>query len=474
MSQEDNRTSGDGKGRYFVRASVTGKGRASAEMASTAAGDKVRELQRTLYRAAKVDPTRRFHALWDKVHRRDVLERAWEDVRKNRGAAGVDGVTLRAAEASGVGKLLDELATELRDGTYRPQPGRRVWIPKAGTTERRPLAIPTVRDRIVQGALKIVIEPVFEADFLPCSFGFRPKRSTHDALQVLVDEAARGRRWVVETDIASCFEEIPWGGLERTLERRICDQPTLKLLRALMRAGVMESGSIEHRRAGTPQGGVISPLLANIYLHQVDVAWTSQGVGVLVRYADDLLVMCRTRTEAERALTQLRELLASVGLRLKGSKTRIVYLREGGEGFDFLGFYHRWVRSRRNRQMQYLARWPSHKAMNHARARLRELTGTDRLAVPTSDVVRSVNRFLRGWVGYFRHGHSWKALASIRWYAMDRLARLYAKRHGRRAMWGRKMVFYLAAEEFPVMPLRGVVVPPWPTRPRRAGAECRR
>jgi RNA-directed DNA polymerase len=236
-------------------------------MASTTARDKVRELQRTLYRAAKADRQRRFHALWDKVYRRDVLQRAWENVRKNRGAAGVDGITLAAVEEHGEGRLLDELATELREGSYRPQPGRRVWIPKPGTDERRPLAIPAIRDRVVQAALKIVLEPIFEADFLPCSFGFRPKRSPHDALQCLVDEAARGRRWVVETDIASCFEEIPRAGLERQLEARISDQSTLKLLRALLRTGVMEAGLVEHREAGTPQGGVISPLLANVYLH---------------------------------------------------------------------------------------------------------------------------------------------------------------------------------------------------------------
>jgi RNA-directed DNA polymerase len=443
-------------------------------MASTAAPDKVQELQRTLYRAAKADPNRRFHALWDKVYRRDVLERAWGEVRENRGGAGVDGETIAEVEGYGVGRLLDELGTALRERTYRPQPGRRVWIPKPGTTERRPLAIPTVRDRVVQAALRIVIEPIFEADFLPCSFGFRPKRSAHDALQVLVDEVARGRRWVVETDIASCFEEIPWEGLERALERRICDRTTLKLLGAMMRTGVMESGSIEHRRAGTPQGGVVSPLLANIYLHQLDGAWASRGVGVLVRYADDLVVICRTQAEAEQALALLQGLLASIGLRMKESKTRMVHLREGGEGFDFLGFHHRWVRSQRNRHVTYLARWPSHKAMNHARLRIRELTGADRLAVPSAEVVRSVDRFLQGWVGYFRHGHSWSALASLRCYVMDRLARHYARRHGRRAAWGRKMVFRLAPRQFPVMPLRGVVVPPSPSWRRRAGAECRR
>jgi group II intron reverse transcriptase/maturase len=443
-------------------------------MASTAPVDTVRELQRALYRAAKADPRRRFHALWDKVSRRDVLARAWDEVRKNRGAAGVDGITLAAVEQYGVDRLLDELATELRGGMYRPQPGRRVWIPKPGTTESRPLAIPVVRDRVVQAALRIVIEPIFEADFLPCSFGFRPQRSAHDALQCLVDEATRGRRWVVETDIASCFEEIPREGLMRVLESRLSDQSTLKLLRALLRCGVVEAGSVVHRTAGTPQGGVISPLLANVYLHQVDAAWTSRGVGVLVRYADDLVVMCRNRVEAEQALVLLRELFASIGLRLKEPKTRIVYLQEGGEGFDFLGFHHKWVRDPRTRSRTYLARWPSHKAMNQARARVRELTGRDRLTTPDSDLVREVNRFLRGWVGYFRYGHSWGAIDSLRWYTLDRLARLLAKRRGRRARWGRKVVFCLAPAQLGVLPLRGVVVAPRPFRPWRIGTEHRR
>jgi len=443
-------------------------------MASTTEPDKVQELQRTLYRAAKADPKRRFHALWDKIYRRDFLQRAWEDVRKNRGAAGVDGVTLAAVEEYGVGRLLDELASELRGGTYRPQPGRRVWIPKPGTTDRRPLAIPTIRDRVVQAALKLVIEPIFEADFLPCSFGFRPERSAHDALQCLVDETARGRRWVVETDIASCFDEIPRDGLERVLAARICDQSTLKLLRALLRTGVMDGGLVEHRTAGTPQGGVISPLLANVYLHQLDVAWTQRGVGVLVRYADDLVVLCGSREEAEQALALLRAEIGSIGLRLNESKTRIVHLRAGGDGFDFLGFHHRWVRHPLKGTITYLARWPSPKAMNHARSRIRARTGRDRLAEPIPVVVESINRFLDGWLAYFRYGHSWAAIASLRWYTLDRLARLIAKRHSRSSRWGRKVVFCLEPDQLGVIRVTGIVVPPRPLKPWRSGTECRR
>ena len=296
------------------------------------ARDPVRALQHALYRAAKADPGRRFHALYDKVSRSDVLWRAWVKVRTNNGAPGIDKTTLAAVEEYGVTRLLDELASELREGRYRPMPARRVYIPKPGSDERRPLSIPAVRDRIVQAAAKIVLEPVFEADFLPCSFGFRPKRSAHDALQVLIDESWQGRRWVVETDIASCFSAIPHDKLMEAVEERICDQPVLKLLRAMLRAGVMEDGQVRRPvTVITPQGGVISPVMCNVYLHRLDRAWDDAD-GVLVRYADDLVVMCRSREQAEAALERLRVLLADLGLEPKAAKTRIVLVNMNAGG----------------------------------------------------------------------------------------------------------------------------------------------
>src|SRR5215213_1739907 len=275
-------------------------------MARTTQQDKVRDLQRTLYRAAKADPGRRFHALYDKIHRRDVMERAWELVRANRGAAGIDKQTIADVEEYGVTRLLDELAADLQDGSWQPLAARRVFIPKPGREELRPLSIPAVRDRVVQAAAKIVIEPVFEADMLECSYGFRPRRSAHDALQVLVDEAWGGRRWLLESDIANCFEAIPHSQLMSAIEERIVDRRVLKLLRAMVRAGVMEDRAIRRSDAGTPQGGVISPCLCNVYLHRLDRQWAERGTGVLVRYADDIVVMCQTRAEAERALAALR------------------------------------------------------------------------------------------------------------------------------------------------------------------------
>ena len=434
------------------------------------ADDKVQALQRTLYRAAKADPGRRFHALYDKVHRRDVLERAWEQVRANRGAAGIDRITLADVERYGVSVLLGELASDLKEETYRPLPSRRVFIPKPGQEEKRPLSIPAIRDRIVQAALKIVIEPVFEADFRPASFGFRPKKAAHDALQVLLDESFRGRRWVVESDIANCFSAIPHDGLMSAVEERIVDRKVLKLLRAMLRAGVMEDGVVRHEGTGTPQGGVISPLLCNVYLNQLDRRWETQGSGVLVRYADDLLAMCRSRVEAEQALSRLTAVLAEFGLEPKASKTRIVHLEEGGEGFDFLGFHHRLVRARGRtgaRRFVFLARWPSRRAAQHARDRLRVLTARARLLVPVEEVVGSVNRFLRGWAGYFRIGNSARHLDKIRHYAFERLAIFVGNLHRRSRRWGLRYV-RLSPNQLGLINLNGIVVAPRPNYAWRA------
>jgi RNA-directed DNA polymerase len=435
-------------------------------MARTTEKNKVKELQRALYRAAKADPKRRFHALQDKVHRRDVLERAWVQVRRNRGAAGIDRTTIADVEHYGVDRLLGELAADLKDGRWRPLPARRVFIPKPGRRELRPLSIPAVRDRIVQAALKIVVEPIFEADFLPCSFGFRPRRSAHDALQVLVDEAWRGRRWVVETDIASCFEAIPHDRLMAAIEERVVDRRVLGLLRAMLRAGVMQDGAVRHSVTGTPQGGVISPLLANAYLHRLDRCWGRRGNGVLVRYADDLVVMCETKGEAEAALAALRAILAELGLEPKEAKTQITHLREGGEGLDFLGFHHRWVRARdpRFRHVAFLARWPSQQAMRHARQRLREITDHRWLLLPVEDVVRDLNRYLQGWAGYFRYGNSARHFDMISNHVANRLALFVAKRHKRPRDYGWSVIAFQSPDRMGLISLQGIVVAPRPFR----------
>ncbi len=442
-------------------------------------GDRVRALQHVLYRAAKADPKRRFHSLRDKVYREDVLWRAWIAVRRNNGAPGIDKITLADVEEYGVTRLLGELASDLREGAWRPLPARRVLIPKPGTKERRPLAIAAVRDRIVQAAVKIVVEPVFEADFLPCSFGFRPKRSAHDALQVLIDEAWRGRRWVVETDIANCFSAIPQDKLMQAVEERISDQGVLKLLRAMMRAGVMEDGRVRREVTGAPQGGPASPLLCNIYLHRLDRVWDAGRHGVLVRYCDDLVVMCDTRQQAEAALEQLRTVLAGLGLELKAAKTRIVHLTEDkdAEGFDFLGFHHRWVRARgkvKPSRVCFLARWPSRKAAQHARDRVRQITGRERLLLPDEWIVQELNQFLRGWGGYFRYGNSAQVFDAISQYALERLAGFVGKRHKRSLRWGMRLVTCASPDNLGLITLCGTVIAPRPFRPWRAPAERRR
>jgi group II intron reverse transcriptase/maturase len=445
-------------------------------VARTAKQDKVRELQRTLYRAAKADPGRRFHALYDKVLRRDVLERAWVLVRANRGAAGIDRQTIADVEQYGISKLLDELAADLGNGSYRPLPARRVFIPKPGRPEeQRPLSIPAVRDRVVQSAVKLVIEPIFEADFLPCSFGFRPKRSAQDALQVLVDESWRGRLWVAESDIANCFEAIPHSRLMSAVEERICDRRLLKLLRAMLRAGVIEAGAVRPGVSGTPQGGVVSPVLCNVYLHRLDREWQARGSGLLLRYADDLLALCKTKREAENALAALAAILADMGLELKSAKTRIVHLREGGEGVNFLGFHHRWGRGRTagSTHIEFLARWPSRQAMQHARDRVRELTARDRLRWPVEQVVGDLNRFLRGWAGYFRYGNSTVQFDTIIRHAERRLQLWIAASHQQPWRYGRK-AFAARSDRYGLISLNGTIAAPRPNRPWRQGAECRR
>lgn len=395
---------------------------------------KVRELQRKLFIAAKQNRKRRFPALFSRVCRGDVLVEAWKRVRSNGGAAGVDGETIVAIEQQGVGEFLADLKRRLETGKYRPQPVKRRYIPKSDG-KQRPLGIPTVRDRVAQMAVKIVIEPIFEAGFSECSYGFRPRRSPTQALEKIRLIGGRRHYFVVDGDIQAYFDSIDHDLVMSLVEERIADRRILKVLRKWLKSGVVDEGAWRATDRGSPQGGVISPLLANIFLDYLDREWERESgqLGALVRYADDFVVLCKTKEAAEEAMRRLGAILGRLRLTLHPEKSRLVELGLDKDGFTFLGCYLRIVQSHQRKKL-YLFRWPSPKSMNKIRDRVREITERRRWAgmKDLRQVIAELNPVLRGWGNYFRTGNASIKFQQIDSYVRTRLLRLLQRRGGQR------------------------------------------
>lgn len=399
--------------------------------------NQIRTLQRKLYAKAEQEPAFRFYALYDKVSRADILSHAYDRVRSNRGAPGIDGVTFAAIEA-GVGKAayVAELQVELEQKTYRADGVRRVRIPKPDGSER-PLGIPTIRDRIVQMALKLVVEPIFEADFCEHSYGFRPKRSAHDAVRAVTDGLFQGKTQVIDADLSKYFDTIPHAKLMAVVAERVADGGVLALIQQWLKAPVIEEDEQGKRRPsggkgnrkGTPQGGVVSPLLANLYLHLLDRIWErhelERRLGArLVRYADDAVILCRG--DSQPAMAVLETVLDRLELTLNRDKTHVVDARK--QAFNFLGFSIKWARSRRTGK-GYPNVEPSKRAEQRIKARIKELTARRRTPVPMPHLIEEVNQALRGWSGYFHYGNCTKVFGRVRWFTEERVRTQLRRRH---------------------------------------------
>lgn len=396
---------------------------------------KIRELQRKLGEKAKQEPDFRFYLLYDKVYREDMLRHAYALCRANDGAPGVDDVTFKDIEAAGLSEWLDRLGKDLREKTYKPDAVRRVLIPKAGGGER-PLGIPTIRDRVVQTAAVLILEPIFEVDFVDSAYGYRPKRSAQQAVASVHESLTKGYTDIVDADLSKYFDTIPHHELMQSVARRVVDRHMLALIKSWLKVPVSERDDEGRTRItggknstrGTPQGGVISPLLANIYMHRFLRAWETRGMGAkfrarIVNYADDFVIL--SRGNAAEALAWTRRVMTAIGLTLNETKTRLCNART--EHFDFLGYTFGPEHYPKTGSW-YLAAKPSKKSVQRAKDRIGLLLqrGDPR---PWEEIRRPLNQFIRGWAGYFNYGTRSRVQSAVNQYVETRVRNFLRRRH---------------------------------------------
>lgn len=403
--------------------------------------DKVRQLQRKLYLAAKANNKRRFHAMYDKIYRIDILMEAWRRVKANGGTGGIDKVSIEDVKIYGEDKMLAEIAEILKNNKYRPLPVRRTYIPK-NDGSKRPLGIPAIKDRIVQMATKIVIEPVFEADFLDCSFGFRPKRNAQQALDRIYSVADVGNAlWVIDADIKDYFGSINHEKLMMLVKQRISDRRVQKIIWQWLKAGIMECGEYQKSDKGAPQGGVISPLLSNIYLHYFDYIWTMQysHLGTLVRYADDFVILTKRWNQAEQAMLAVYQIMRKLELTIHEGKTKLVDMYFGKSGFDFLGFHNRFKRGYTKAWKAYwrLFQIPSAKSMKKMRANIKaEFDSPARLLLSVQDMIQLLNPKIIGMRNYYNREFAQEKLHQIDQYVVKKFTKWYNYKRQRQSRLG--------------------------------------